>query len=86
MVGAGVVCCCWPPGRVPSRQKYEDFKADRPLRSLDTLLVNVRIGRDGAKARMNQFEIVTSQQRNHEFRVSYRRAMIANYRPRARRT
>ena len=33
-------------------------------------MVNVRIGRDGAKARQHQFEIITSQQRSHEFRVS----------------
>eukprot|EP00047_Mylnosiga_fluctuans_P017486 m.61712 g.61712 ORF g.61712 m.61712 type:complete len:1261 (-) comp7102_c0_seq2:2884-6666(-) len=64
-------------GRLCMYQKYEDFKADRPQRSLDTLLVNVRIGRDGAKARMNQFEIVTSQQRNHEFRAESQEDMMS---------
>ena len=52
-------------------QKYDDFKTDKPNLSMDTLLVNVRIGRGGAKARLHQFEIVTSQQRNHEFRVGH---------------
>jgi hypothetical protein len=45
--------------------RYEDFNLDQPLNCIQTLLVTVRIGSGGAKAKNHQFQLVTPR-RNYE--------------------
>lgn len=56
--------------------RYDDFVQDKPITSINTLLVSVRIGRGGSKAKNHQFQLVT-QQRNYEFQAESKEEMMA---------
>ena len=56
--------------------RYEDFVQDQPIAAINTLLVSVRIGKGGAKAKNHQFQLVT-QQRNYEFQAETKEEMMS---------
>jgi len=47
---------------------YDDFKQERPINTINTLLVTVKVGRGGKREKTHQFQLVT-RQRNYEFQA-----------------
>jgi hypothetical protein len=47
-------------------QGYDEFKAEQPLDTINTVLVTVKVG-IGRKQRNHQFKLVTSQDQSFEF-------------------
>lgn len=56
--------------------KYDDFKLDNPVATINTLLVTVKVGQGGNKAKNHQFQLVT-QQRNLEFQADSKEEMMS---------